>query len=154
MSHAHTCIIVLDDLISCETQAKNLAKRSRTESRKRKNWRRSAKKMKNIPTQVRTPYFCYIQSYISKKTRKWERRWITKKVLGGYQMKVLAWVSSESRILAKNSAVLFKYDTLHLIVIIHPAHDSFCTRVGVNIWVHRVHTQVISQRWVQWKRLQ
>ncbi|GAB5355757.1 hypothetical protein AAMO2058_000232800 [Amorphochlora amoebiformis] len=35
------------------------------------------------------------KSYISKKTRKWEQKWIMKKVLGGYKIKVRAWVSSD-----------------------------------------------------------
>eukprot|EP00954_Amorphochlora_amoebiformis_P011807 922126-Amorphochlora_amoeboformis.AAC.2 len=34
------------------------------------------------------------KSYISKKTRKWEQKWIMKKVLGGYKIKVRAWVST------------------------------------------------------------
>jgi len=33
----------------------------------------------------------------SKKTRKWMRKWIEKKVLGGYKIKVLSWVSNTPR---------------------------------------------------------
>ena len=35
------------------------------------------------------------KAYIAKRPRAWQKRWVTKEVLGGFKVKVMAWVTSK-----------------------------------------------------------